>query len=138
MLNYYIKVLKLKGFKVTPRRKAIINIFINTNSHFTPEDVWYRLNKEFDRCGLPSVYRNLEILAECGILIKIEQSDRKKHYALCSFVLNDEHQHHIVCVKCGKVEAIRDCAIENKKYINGYKVVRHFMQVDGICEKCLA
>ncbi len=138
MLNYYIEVLKDKGFKVTPRRKAIINIFITSNSHLTADEVWDRLSKKFDRCGIPSVYRNLETLAECGVLTKIQQFDRKKHYGLCSFAGHDEHHHHIICVKCGKVEEIKECALIQKRYINGYKVVRHFMQVDGICDKCLA
>jgi len=137
MLEHYTKILKDKGLKATPRRNAIITIFLNNSGHLTPEDVWRRLSKEFSKCGLPSVYRNLEILVECGILTKIQQFDRKKHYALCSSAINDEHHHHIVCVKCGKVEDIKECALETKKYINGYKVLNHFVQVNGICEECL-
>ena len=137
MLNSYLKILKDQGFKVTPRRKAIINIFISSKTHLTPEDVWQRLRENFEKCGMPSVYRNLETLAECGILTKIQQFDRKKHYGLCAFAGNDEHHHHIICVKCGKVEEIKECSFAQIQYLNGFKIVRHFMQVDGICDKCL-
>ena len=134
-MNCCIEKLREGGFKLTPRRQAIIKLFIDSGTHFTPEDIWNKLKKQFDRCGLPSVYRNLESLVECGVLTRIQQFDRKKHYSICA--LPRKHNHHVICIKCGKVEEITDCAIENKKKINGYKVVSYFMQVDGVCEQCL-
>ena len=133
-MEQYLEKLKTKGFKLTPRRKAIIELFLNGNCHLTPEEVWGDLQKQFDKCGFPGVYRNLESLAECGILIRIQQFDRKKHYGLCRS--NEEHHHHIVCLKCGKVEEINDCALVDKKKIKGYRVISHFMQVNGICADC--
>ena len=101
----------------------------------TPEEVWEKLNKIFKKCGLPSVYRNLESLVKCGILTRIQQFDRKMHYGLCS-MLHNEHHHHITCIKCGKVDEIKKCAMDDMRIINGYKVVNHFFQVNGICPKC--
>lgn len=135
-MNHYLEKLKEGGFKLTPRRQAIIKLFVDCDTHLTPEDVWNKLQKKFDRCGLPSVYRNLESLLECGILTRIQQFDRKKHYGLCT-ASRDCHHHHITCIKCGKVEDIKDCAIEEAKKIKGYTVVSHFMQVNGVCARCL-
>ncbi len=132
----YFEKLKAKGFKLTPRRQAIVGVFVNAKSHLTPEEVWGKLKQQFSRCGLPGVYRNLESLAECGVLTRIQQFDRKKHYGLC-LALHGEHHHHITCIKCGKVDAIKDCAIGALKRIKGYKVVSHFMQVNGICAGCV-
>ncbi|MFH1190595.1 MAG: transcriptional repressor [Candidatus Omnitrophota bacterium] len=134
-MNNYLEKLKAGGFKLTPRRQGIISLFVDCETHLTPEDVWSKLKKKFDRCGLPSVYRNLESLVECGILTRIQQSDRKKHYGLCS-ASHGHHHHHITCIKCGKVDDIKDCAIGTAKKINGYKVVSHFMQVNGVCAGC--
>jgi len=134
-LHYYLKKLKQGGFKLTPRRQAIIKLFVDCNTHLTPEKVWNKLQKQFSQCGLPGVYRNLESLVQCKILARIQQFDRKKHYGLCT-ANYDYHHHHIICIKCGKVEDIEDCAIEGIKKIKGYKVVSHFMQVNGICIKC--
>lgn len=127
--------LKENGLKLTPRRKAIIRLFYNCGSHLTPEEVLLRLREQFERCGLPGVYRNLESLTGCGILTRIQKFDRKKHYSLCS-ARGTGHHHHITCIKCGKVEVIENCAISGVKKINGYKVVSHFMQVNGVCGKC--
>ena len=139
-LEHYLDKLKEKGFKITPRRKAIIEIFMRSSKHLTPEEVWNQLQNQFYHCGLPGVYRNLEALAECGILTRIQHLDRKKHYVLCNGCASsfEQHHHHITCVKCGKVEEIKDCPIENRLKINGYyKVVSHFIQVNGVCAGCL-
>lgn len=135
-MDYYIKRLKAKGIKITPRRMAIIDIFIASKSHLTPEDVWHKLGEKFDKCGLPGVYRNLRVFAECGVVTRIHMSDGKKHYGLCAAI--DRHHHHIICVRCGKVAELNKCAIGQKRRIDGYKIIRHFIQVDGICKRCLA
>ena len=135
-MDHYIDKLKQGGFKLTPRRQALIELFVVGKSHLTPEEVWEKLKKQFARCGLPSVYRNLESLVECGVLTRIQQFDRKKHYGLCSAVHGGHHHHHITCIKCGKVDEIKDCAINDTKKIKGYKVVSHFMQVNGVCAGC--
>lgn len=135
-MDHYLEKLKEGGFKLTPRRQAIIELFVNSKSHLAPEEVWGELKKQFNLCGLPSVYRNLESLVECGILTRIQQFDRKKHYGLCSAIHGDHHHHHIACIKCGKVDEIKDCAIKNMKKIKGYKIVSHFMQVNGVCAGC--
>lgn len=134
-MKQYLDKLKTGGFKFTPRRSAIIEIFEEHKNHMTPEEVWEKLNKIFNKCGLPSVYRNLESLVKCGILTRIHQLDRKKHYGLCS-ALHNEHHHHITCIKCGKVDEIKECAMNDIKTTHGYKVVNHFFQINGICPKC--
>ena len=134
-MEHYLEKLKEGGYKLTQRRQAIIELFLDCDSHLTPDEVWDSLRKQFDQCGLPSVYRNLESLVECGVLTRIQQFDRKKHYGLCT-ANHGQHHHHITCVKCGKVEEIPDCAIVNKKKIKGYTVISHYMQVNGVCGKC--
>lgn len=134
-MERYLDKLKEGGLKLTPRRQAIIGLFMDCRSHLTPEEVWGKLRKKFGRCGLPGVYRNLESFVGCGVLTRIQQLDRKKHYGLCS-AGHGQHHHHITCIKCGKVEEIKDCAIKSAKRIKGYKIVSHFMQINGVCAGC--
>jgi Fe2+ or Zn2+ uptake regulation protein len=135
-LGPYLEKLREGGFKLTPRRQAIIELFVDGKAHLTPEEVWAKLKKRFDRCGLPSVYRNLESLVSCGVLTRIQLFDRKKHYGLCSALHGDHHHHHITCIECGKVDAIKDCAMKGLRKINGYRIVSHFVQVNGVCTGC--
>lgn len=134
--THYLNRLKNNGLKQTPRRQAIIQLFLDSGAHLTPEEVWQKLQQQFEKCGLPSVYRNLESLVECGILTRIQATDRKKHYGLCS-VGHQHHHHHITCVKCGKVDEITDCPLAHTAEIHGYRVISHLFQVNGICGNCL-
>lgn len=134
-MEHYLEKIREKGLKLTPLRKAIVMLFMDRIGHMTPEDAWSGLKGRFKQCGLPSVYRNLESLVECGILTRIQQFDNKKHYGLCTSE-KEHHHHHIVCIKCGRVDAISECAITQKKKIKGYRVVSHYVQVNGICEDC--
>ncbi|MDD5553894.1 MAG: transcriptional repressor [Candidatus Omnitrophica bacterium] len=138
-MEHYIDKLKHSGLKLTPRRQAIIALFIERKSHLTPEKVWEYLKKKFSRCGLPGVYRNLESLVECGILTRIQQFDSKKHYSLCSIGYGHDH-HHFICRKCNKVEEVDFC---NFKVISRFiednlhaKVEAHQFQIQGLCSKC--
>ncbi|MCD4779450.1 MAG: transcriptional repressor [Candidatus Omnitrophica bacterium] len=134
-MNFYVDKIKNNGLKVTPRRKAIINIFNHCRVHLTPEDIFTRLKEEFSHCGLPSVYRNLEILAECGILARIYRFDNKRYYGLCHSA-DGAHHHHIICIKCGTIAPLKGCNLFKRKKINGFKIIDHFIQVDGICKNC--
>ena len=131
----YIDMLRSRGLKATPRRAAIIEIFASRGGHLTPEEVWTGLQKRFKRCGLPGVYRNLESMAGCGILTRILRFDRRQHYGLCG-AAGEGHHHHITCIRCGRVDEIGRCPIAGRKTMNGYRVVSHFMQVNGICAGC--
>ena len=125
--------------KVTPKRLAILEILAAESIYMTPEEVWKLMKRKSTRAGLPTVYRNLEELSACGVLIKIVHPDRRLYYYFCP---NSRHHHHFVCISCRKVEDLRFCGLdvidkEVKKSLKG-SVVSHLMQVYGHCKECLA
>lgn len=131
----YADNLRARGLKATPKRMAIIALFTQTDRLMTPEEVWVPLRRKFGQLGLPSVYRNLEALAECGILAKVHQFDNKRYYALCH-ADHAHHHHHIVCTVCGKVGEFDACRLQSVREVNGFKVLRHFVQLEGVCADC--
>ena len=131
----HVDKLKQNGLKITPKREAIIAFFEKKNCLLTPEEVWIPLKKDFGQLGLPSVYRNLESLVECGVLTRVHQFDNKRHYALCH-AHDHHHHHHIVCVQCGKVGEFDACRLEKVKEVDGFKVLKHFVQLEGLCAGC--
>ncbi|MGE0268680.1 MAG: Fur family transcriptional regulator [Candidatus Omnitrophota bacterium] len=135
-MDQYIDSLKNSGFKITPKRLAIIELFLKENRVLTPDEVWVPLKKDFGQLGLPSVYRNLESLVECGVLTKIHQFDNKRYYGLCHAPDHTHHHHHIVCTTCGKVGEFEGCQLTEIKKIKGFKVLRHFVQLEGLCTDC--
>ncbi len=137
-MQSYIQVLKDNRLKITPRRKAVIDIFMKCSAHMSPYDVCAKLKKKLPTIGLPTVYRILTEFKNAGILVQSLSEDRQLRYALCT--LPNEHHHHFTCRKCRKIEEVDFCNlkgvsrfIENK--LNA-KVEAHQLQIEGLCSKC--
>jgi len=132
------KSLKQLNLKMTPKRIAIIEILMKEPGYLSPEEIWRKMKRQFNRIGLPTVYRNLEELADGNIISKITHPNRQLYYFFCG---NNEHHHHFVCLSCRNVDDINFCAIhelqkEVKKKLNA-QVVSHILQVNGLCKECL-
>lgn len=137
MNDDFRKALKTLGLKATPRRLALLQILADSPIYLSAEEVWMKLKEQPRGVGLPTVYRNLQELAEGGLLSKVLHPNRKLYYYLCR---NRMHHHHFVCVSCRKVLDIEACALETisreiARTFRG-KIISHTFQIEGLCEKC--
>lgn len=137
-MEEYLAELKGHHFKVTPRRKAVIELFMREKRYLGPYEIREMLAKLSLRVGLPSVYRILEELESAGILVKIENRNRQLYYSLCRRPRTDHH--HFVCSKCNKVEEVEFCNFPEiarfiEKKLKG-KVQYHSLHIEGLCSEC--
>lgn len=90
-----------------------------------------------------SVYRNLAILEEVGVVQKVVSSDGRARFELSEELMG--HHHHLICLQCGMVddfvvparserslETILERAIET----TGFRPSGHRLDVVGICARC--
>jgi len=137
-MDRYLQVLKGNLMKITPRRKAVINLFLKSNTQMKPRDVHKKLRKTLPKIGLPTVYRILDELKDIGILVQVLSEDRQLYYSLCS--MPDEHHHHFICTKCKKTEEVDFCNFsEISRLIEKNlkcKVQSHLLQIKGLCTQC--
>ena len=138
MSKEFTKSLKQLNLKVTPKRIAIVELLMKEPGYLSPEEIWKKMKGQFSRIGLPTVYRNLEELAEGNIISKITHPNRQLYYFFCG---NNEHHHHFVCLSCRNVDDINFCAIhelrkEVRNKLNA-QVLSHVLQVNGLCKDCL-
>jgi Fur family transcriptional regulator, ferric uptake regulator len=114
-------------------------LFLEHGSVLDPLEVQARLQKRFRGVGLPTVYRILEGLANCGILLTAPSEDRQLRYFICREI-EGEHHHHFICLKCGRVEEVNLCLMEKvEKYVHRHlkaTVLNHLLQIEGHCAKC--
>ena len=130
-------LIKDAGLKLTPRRRAMIAHFSLSSGPLAPVELHERLKAEFPRCGLPGVYRNLEALADCGVLFRVAGFGRERRYALCSQPHHEEHHHHhIICISCGRVGQVEECLYQEGMMIDGFRLVGHLVQLRGVCAPC--
>lgn len=134
----YLQALKDNRLKITPRRKAVIDLFVSYGVRMGPYDVYGKLRKKLPILGLPTIYRILDELTKTGILIQSLSEDRQLRYALCA--LPGEHHHHFTCRKCRKVEEVEFCNFKGlSRFIEKNlkaKVEAHQLQIEGLCSKC--
>lgn len=103
--------LRRYGLKITPRRRAIFSAFSDCSIALFPRMVQESLRLQFSRCGLPGIYRNLEALADCGVLVRVAGFGRQRSYALCRYSGKDiPHYHQIICISCGRIGSFHECA----------------------------
>lgn len=133
--------LKIKGYKLTPQRRAVVNIVLeNKGNHLTAEEMYDLVKKDCPEIGLATIYRTVQLLEEIGILCKINLDDGCNRYELID---SEEmhHHHHLICRKCGKVveveEDLLDTIEKNVEDKYKFKIENHSVKFLGVCNECL-
>ena len=125
------------GRNLTRQRRAILHAMRSTTAHPTAMDVFDRVRGELPNITLATVYRNLSVLQELGLVVEVSTPGPASRYD----AVIDSHL-HIVCIRCGRVD---DVSVEDGVDIDepvarqtGYKVVGHSTTYQGVCPQCQA
>ena len=130
-----------KGYKLTPQRKGILQVFIESEQkHLSAEDIYeYLKNKNLDY-GLATVYRNVELLTTLGILSSVDFGDGKLRYELNSTDSHAHHHHHLICLKCKKIIEFKEDLLDDLEkqifFQSGFEIVNHEVKFLGYCHEC--
>lgn len=132
--------LKLKGYKLTPQRKAILDVVIdNQGKHLSSEEIYDIVKVNCQDIGLATVYRTLTLLSELEVVSRIDLDDNCTRYELNTH--EDDHQHHhLICSNCGlilEVSGDRLDELEQKIELEyNFKIKDHKLKFYGLCENC--
>lgn len=132
--------LKTKGYKLTPQRKAILDVVMaNQGKHLSTEDIYDIVRKDCPDIGLATVYRTLLLLSDLDVLSKINIDDGCVRYELN--IHEDDHQHHhLICSNCGDILEVVDDLLEDlERRIEAefdFQIKDHKLKFYGICSKC--
>lgn len=132
--------LKGKGYKLTPQRKAILDVILfNTGKHLSTEEIYDIVRKDCPEIGLATVYRTLLLLSDLEVLSKMNLDDGCVRYELN--LHSDDHQHHhLICSNCGDIiEVVDDLLEELETRIErefDFQIKDHKLKFFGICSKC--
>ena len=85
--------------RMTNQREMILKELKKSKEHLSADELYERIRKRMPRISLATVYRNLEILSEAGIVSKLEIGGRQKR-----FDYDVEKHDHIYCVNCNRVD----------------------------------
>jgi Fur family ferric uptake transcriptional regulator len=128
---------QLPNMRLTTQRQIILEELGKVKSHPTANEVYDMVRKRLPRIGLGTVYRNLELMADSGVILKLEVGGTQKRFDATI----DPH-YHIRCSSCGKVDDIemevQEQINEAAEAISTYKILGHHIEFTGICGECMA
>ncbi len=128
--------LQVKGCKVTPQRRLILDILSNAESHvLTAEEIVNQARSMQPNISASTIYRNLGTLAGLGLLKRLDSMGGGWRYEI-----NGGHHHHLVCLKCRNTVSIDFCPMskEVKELAeqSGFEVADHSFEIRGYCTNC--
>ncbi|WP_457572898.1 Fur family transcriptional regulator [Desulfolithobacter sp.] len=121
--------------RLTTQRQIILEELSKVTSHPTASELYDMVRKRLPRIGLGTVYRNLELMAENGMILKLEVGGTQKRFDATT----DPH-YHIRCSSCGKVDdidvpVIKDL-VDAACASSSYQILGHHVEFTGICPTC--
>jgi Fur family transcriptional regulator, ferric uptake regulator len=104
----------------------------------TAEQVLQRLRLQHRTIGRATVFRALERFVEVGLARRLEMDGHVYGYVSCE----PEHHHHLLCISCGRVEALPETYIEGLAARlhrdRGFVVDDARLDFYGRCSTCVA
>jgi len=122
-------------YRITHQRRVILEEIRKEDIHPTADEVYEMVRKRLPRISLGTVYRNLEILATCGLIQKIGPVSTQMR-----FDGNPCNHYHIRCIHCGRVDNAPVDLVDNiEKEVRqkiDYTILGHRLEFLGICPAC--
>ncbi|MEK5645636.1 transcriptional repressor [Paenibacillus rhizosphaerae] len=123
-----------QGLRITDQRRTIAKIFAKHDGYLSPKDVYEQLRKVYPGVSFDTIYRNLRLLSDVGLLARFYFMDGGQKFKACKL---DHHHHPLICVNCEKTVAFDYCPMDHLGDLPGhYKIVNHRFEIYGICEAC--
>ena len=131
-LESVIRKLEALDHRITPSRVAVIAAVLAQSGHFSVEDVL----RQARAVGRATVFRTMRLLTELEIVCRVILEDGSLHYR----VSRRGHHHHLVCVSCGNVQDLNECAVgdlvRELAAATEYEIEGHWLEFYGRCAAC--
>lgn len=126
------------GQRNTRQREAIATALGGTADFRSAQQIHDELVAHGESIGLTTVYRNLQTLADSGIVDVLWDGSGEMRYRHCSTT----HHHHLVCRICGRTVEIRADEVEawasKVAAAHDFGDISHTVEIFGVCADCRA
>jgi Fur family ferric uptake transcriptional regulator len=120
---------------MTRQRRALLAAIEEAGGHPTADEIYRIAKRRLPRISLGTIYRNLGILAEHGLVQSIEAAGRQRR-----FDADAARHYHVRCMGCGRLDDVRMksiCHVERAaRAATGYEITGHRMELLGLCRGC--
>ena len=133
--NEVMELLRSKGLRMTPQRRAIVIEVMRTQGHISPTIVARKVQGEMPGVNASTVYRTLSLLEEIGVLSHSHLESGAEYHR------TEEAGHvHLTCSRCGAEDDLSiDEAAALQKVIerhHGFSPDLTHFAISGRCAAC--
>jgi len=134
-----VRLLHTQQQRLTPARELIIGVLDAADGPLTITEIL----AAGDGLAQSSVYRNLVVLEQAGVVHRVVTRDDFARYELAEDLTG--HHHHLVCSNCGRVEDLPAtpaversvaAAIDEAARAAGFRTQHHRLDLVGLCSQC--
>jgi len=136
----FLALLRGRGQRVTGERLALFDEIFAQHGHIDADELLRAMQARGSKISRATVYRNLDLLVECGLARKQRLGSRGFLY---EHVHGGQQNHdHLVCTGCGRVVEFVSPGIAALQAeicrAHGFEPSRHTLQIAGLCNRCAA
>ena len=122
--------------RYSKQKKEILKVVLDSYNHPDAKEIYRLVKKNIPNISLGTVYRNLNILVNEGLIRKIFIYNGNDRY---DKMLTNHN--HVICQKCGKLHDISFLLDESNINMfekeTGFNITICNFNINGICEECL-
>ncbi len=131
----YAALLKASELKATFQRMHILES-IDSNGHMSIDAIYEEVVKTHPSLSLATVYKNIILMVEKGVLVEVPITGKKPKYEL----VKDDHI-HLVCTECGEVEdrphnSNADALFASMTKEENFSLSKQQINLYGVCVHC--
>lgn len=127
--------LKQANIRITPQRYAVLEYLVEFKNHPTADEIYRALEERFPNMSVATVYNNLRLLTEIGLVQEMKYGD-----ASSRFDFSSTRHYHAICQQCGKIVDFHYPSLEDVEVaasqLTGFEIADHRLEVYGICPEC--
>jgi Fur family transcriptional regulator, peroxide stress response regulator len=129
------ETIRKSGHRATSQRIVVYEALWKAGSHPNVSDIHKYASKTDPTISLATVYKNLQLFSEIGLVREMGFRDGSTRY-------DPDVDFHInlICIKCGSIEDFDCISIDdiapNLNQRAGFKVLSHNFEVRGFCSRC--
>jgi Fur family ferric uptake transcriptional regulator len=136
-LKSFEEFLRSREMKNSRPRAVVVKEALNTQGHFTADDLWIKAQKRERRISRATVYRTLQLLTQSRLIEPRDFEQGKLYYEQ---MVGHNHHDHLICLECGKITEFENQEIEElqekvaRKY--SFAITSHSHKMYGACSRC--
>jgi Fur family ferric uptake transcriptional regulator len=133
----FLDFIREQGMRVTRERLVLFDEIFDRHGHVDAEDLLAGMRSRGVKISRATVYRNLDLLVDCGVVRKYRLGRDRFLY---EHVHRGQQHDHLVCTDCGRVAEFVSPGIAalQTEICRAHQFLpdHHTLQISGLCNAC--